>query len=212
MNKEFKQAYLYVKTHNTTGLKYFGKTVKPDPYKYKGSGTYWLRHLKIHGSDVTTEILGLFDDKYHIEFYANEFSYINDIVNSADWANLMIENGIHGNGCDWNTPDAEEKKARISKTLTGRKHPEPGKKRTPYSQERKDAIAKKATGRKLSEETKKAISAAHIGKKSTFSKEHCQAISFAKRKRDALRKDTSLIQPIIIDSTEGQTLGATPNP
>ena len=37
--------YLYLKQHNITGLKYFGKT-EQNPYKYKGSGIYWLRHLK----------------------------------------------------------------------------------------------------------------------------------------------------------------------
>ena len=37
--------YLYVKTHNKSGLKYLGKTIQ-NPFKYKGSGTYWLRHIK----------------------------------------------------------------------------------------------------------------------------------------------------------------------
>jgi len=37
--------YLYVKIHNVTKLKYFGKTTK-NPYNYKGSGLYWKRHLK----------------------------------------------------------------------------------------------------------------------------------------------------------------------
>lgn len=36
--------HLYVKIHNVTGLKYFGKTTK-DPFKYRGSGKYWLAHL-----------------------------------------------------------------------------------------------------------------------------------------------------------------------
>jgi hypothetical protein len=38
--------YLYVKTHNNTGMKYLGKTTKPDPHKYPGSGKRWTRHLK----------------------------------------------------------------------------------------------------------------------------------------------------------------------
>ena len=42
---------LYVKTHNKTGLKYLGRTTQ-DPYKYKGSGTYWRSHLKKHGNRV----------------------------------------------------------------------------------------------------------------------------------------------------------------
>jgi len=49
--------YLYVKTHNQTGLKYLDKTISSDPHLYQGSGTVWKRHIKKHGYDVTTEIL-----------------------------------------------------------------------------------------------------------------------------------------------------------
>lgn len=45
--KKFLPTTLYIKTHNKTGLKYFGKTTSNDPYKYKGSGSYWLDHLKV---------------------------------------------------------------------------------------------------------------------------------------------------------------------
>lgn len=38
--------YLYVKTHNITGLKYLGKTNNKDPHSYKGSGKYWILHCK----------------------------------------------------------------------------------------------------------------------------------------------------------------------
>ena len=41
--------YLYLKTHNKTGLKYLGQTSNPDPHRYAGSGTYWKRHLGVHG-------------------------------------------------------------------------------------------------------------------------------------------------------------------
>jgi hypothetical protein len=48
---------LYVKTHNVTGLKYLGTTIKKDVRKYPGSGKNWLSHLKKHGYNYTTEIL-----------------------------------------------------------------------------------------------------------------------------------------------------------
>ena len=54
MLKEFKPTYLYVKTHNITGLKYFGKTTN-DPYTYYGSGKYWLLHLKKHGYNISCQ-------------------------------------------------------------------------------------------------------------------------------------------------------------
>ena len=53
--------YLYVKTHRVTKLKYFGKTVR-DPYKYRGSGKHWKAHLKVHGYDIDTTIIGEYEN------------------------------------------------------------------------------------------------------------------------------------------------------
>jgi hypothetical protein len=88
--------YLYIKTHNGTGLKYFGKTTKKDPHKYTGSGKYWKRHLKKHGSDFTTEIIASFQDDDSCKEFALNFSKENDIVDSPNWANLQEENGLDG--------------------------------------------------------------------------------------------------------------------
>lgn len=49
--------FLYKKTHLVTGLNYLGKTISKDPHKYRGSGKYWLNHIKKHGYLVNTEIL-----------------------------------------------------------------------------------------------------------------------------------------------------------
>jgi hypothetical protein len=86
----FRPTYLYIKTHNITGLKYFGKTIK-DPFKYKGSGKHWCAHLEKHGCDVTTEILGYYTNKEECMNAALEFSDKNKIVESSDWANMRIE-------------------------------------------------------------------------------------------------------------------------
>ena len=86
----FKPTYLYIKTHNDTGLKYFGKTTK-DPQTYHGSGMKWLRHLAAHGYNVKTEILGYFTDKEKCLFAAIDFSIKNKIVESDEWANLRVE-------------------------------------------------------------------------------------------------------------------------
>jgi hypothetical protein len=91
----FKPTYLYIKTHNITGLKYFGKTIG-DPYKYKGSGTRWLNHLSVHGNKVTTEILGYYEVLEECINAALDFSERYKIVESEDWANLVIEDGIDG--------------------------------------------------------------------------------------------------------------------
>lgn len=98
------KTYLYIKTHNITGLKYFGKTNKSDYTKYKGSGTYWVRHVNAHGNDVSTELYGVYDAKSaELVEDAVKFSIDNDIVNSVEWANIEIENGLDGR-----TPKYEE--------------------------------------------------------------------------------------------------------
>lgn len=90
-----KPILLYIKTHNTTGLKYFGKTTG-NPFKYKGSGKYWKRHLKKHGYDVTTEIFAVCFSEQESKSIAEKFSIDNSIVESKLWANFKIENGQDG--------------------------------------------------------------------------------------------------------------------
>ena len=85
--------YLYVKTHNVTGLKYLGKTTAKDPHKYRGSSKYWQDHLKIHGVDYTTTLLLATDDKEAIKETGLFFSNIWNVVKSKDWANFQEEKG-----------------------------------------------------------------------------------------------------------------------
>lgn len=66
----YKPTWLYIKQHNVTKLKYFGKTTNGDPYKYKGSGIYWTRHLNKHGNDVTTIWCQLFNSKIELVEFA----------------------------------------------------------------------------------------------------------------------------------------------
>jgi hypothetical protein len=96
--KEFKPTFLYIKQHNVTGLKYFGKTVNKNPYKYKGSGKVWTRHINKHGNNVTTVWVQLFTNKGKLVKYATTFSKDNNIVESTAWANLKQEDGLWGGG------------------------------------------------------------------------------------------------------------------
>ena len=91
-----KKLSLYKKTHNKTGLQYLGKTNK-DPFKYKGSGTIWKRHIDKHGYDVNTEILLETYDHNEIKKTGIYYSELWDIVNSDSWANLKPEEGDGGN-------------------------------------------------------------------------------------------------------------------
>lgn len=87
--------YLYIKTHNKTGLKYLGQTSK-DPFTYKGSGKYWLAHIKKHGYDVSTEILLNTNDKLELMNAGIKYSIEYDVVQSNEWANLIEERGPGG--------------------------------------------------------------------------------------------------------------------
>lgn len=117
----FKPTYLYIKQHSITGLLYFGKTTLKDPIKYKGSGTYWINHIKKYGTEhVKTLWIQLFDEKDSCVNYATNFSVRNNIVESKKWANQVIEDGL-GNG----TPGricSKETREKISKSNTGKKY------------------------------------------------------------------------------------------
>jgi len=87
--------FLYLKQHNQTGLKYFGKTVQ-NPHTYKGSGVYWTRHLEKHGNDVTTLWTKPFTNKQKLTKFATAYSKKHNIVESKDYANIKIEDGLMG--------------------------------------------------------------------------------------------------------------------
>jgi len=137
-----KTIYLYLKTHNKTGLKYLGKTVQ-NPYEYCGSGLVWIRHLKKHGNDVTTEILFETTDIEEFKKVSLEYSEKWEIVESKEFANLMVEQGAGGD------------------TFSGKKHtPETikkiseRKKGTIVSEETRKKLSEAGKGRVVSEETK----------------------------------------------------------
>ena len=87
--------YLYIKTHNITGLKYLGKTIK-NPFKYRGSGKYWLRHLNKHGENLSTEIIFETENEEELKNTGIYFSKLYNVVESEEWANLKEEAGDGG--------------------------------------------------------------------------------------------------------------------
>lgn len=107
--------YLYVKTHNITGLKYLGKTIKSDPHKYPGSGKHWVRHLKKHGYNYNTEIIRECQTEDELIQWGLYYSNLWDIVNSDKWANLKEEAGDGGR-------PSEETRRKISEANRKRKH------------------------------------------------------------------------------------------
>ncbi len=87
--------YLYIKIHKITGLKYLGQTSK-DPFKYKGSGTRWINHIKKHGNIVDTEILFESENKNDIKEKGKYYSNLWNVVEDKSWANIVPEEGTGG--------------------------------------------------------------------------------------------------------------------
>jgi hypothetical protein len=174
MDKQFKLTALLVVEHNITGMKYFCKTTMLDRvHRYKGSGIYWTKHLREHGFDVKVGMLGFYVEKQRCLDAAKKFSEENNIVESKEWANSIIETGMNGAILEGernpfygktHTPEAieairlkntgkhynkgayrsPEHRAKLSAALMGRKNPD---------------VAEKLRGRKLTDEHR-----ANIGK------------------------------------------------
>lgn len=131
--------YLYLKTHNKTGLKYLGKTNK-DPHVYRGSGVRWTNHINKHGYDVTTEILAECDTNEEIALIGGYYSDLWNIVESEEFANLKPETG--DGGSYQHRQETKEKLSRIKKGLAAHN------KGKLWSQERKDKKSESQKGEK----------------------------------------------------------------
>lgn len=84
---------LMIKTHLHTGLKYLCVTTRKEYHKYSGSGKEWKKHLNEHGRAWSTQLVFESDNKDEFSKKCFEQSILNDIVNSTDWANSIIEHG-----------------------------------------------------------------------------------------------------------------------
>ena len=141
--------YLYVKTHTETGLKYLGQTSSIDPHRYTGSGTYWKRHLRVHGFNYTTEILRECQTRDEVKEWGLYYSRLWNVAESIDWANLKEEGGAHG-------AHSQETRAKISAAQLG-------KKRGPHSHDHKTKIANQNRIRAMSPEFRRKLSESLMG-------------------------------------------------
>jgi len=125
MKKLFVPTRLYIK--RIGNLRYFGKTSNLNVENYPGSGKIWRDKIKKYGkSSIITEwISDWYYDADEIREVAISFSIENDIIDSENWANLKIENGIDGGPCA-HTVESRSKisrggKGRICSEITKRK-------------------------------------------------------------------------------------------
>jgi len=118
------QDHLLIKEHNITRLKYLCKhsaSTFSECEKYRGSGTYWKLHLKVHGNDVNTTLLYSTDNKDEFQKIAKEYSIKYNVTNSKEWANLCDEEGQGGN-------TVKDSKTHSIRTKIGQSTPEARKK------------------------------------------------------------------------------------
>jgi hypothetical protein len=93
-----KKYFLLLKQHKVTGKKYlcYHKGTVESCYIYPGSGTYWKRHIKVHGKKINTIILLETDNKDDIREKGIEYSKLWNVVGSDEFANLVNEDGSGG--------------------------------------------------------------------------------------------------------------------
>lgn len=154
--------YLYVKTHNVTGMKYLGKTTSNDPYKYMGSGLVWKRHIAKYGRDISTTILLATKDKKEIKETGIFFSKLWNIIESEDWANLTEEQGQGGKiRIGWK--HTEETKRKMSLRAKVRKSTRIG---ILHTEETKRKISQTKSGKKWSPEVRERMVISHANRES----------------------------------------------
>lgn len=114
-----KSIYLLLKQHNITKKFYLCKRVTNNLksiYTYKGSGKKWLRHLKKHGSAVTTIILLITNDILEFKRIANVYNVFWNVGTNSNFLNLKPEQGDGGN--TWfNCKNKENRKKILSNKL-----------------------------------------------------------------------------------------------
>ena len=146
---------LYLK-ESPLGLKYLGKCVDTDPYKYKGSGTLWKRHLKTHNiliSEIKSTILFETDNKDELKKMGLYYSELWDVVKNKEFANLIPEQGDGGNtgGFKKGVIFTEEHKKKLSIARSNQKD-------SPQRiAKRANSISKTKKGNPLTESHKQAL-------------------------------------------------------
>ena len=93
--KDLKMYRLMIKTHNVTKLKYLCITRKEKWEEYKGSGSYWKKHLEKHGDSISTELLYENSDYDIFLEQCLYYSTYYDVALSEEFANLIPEAGYN---------------------------------------------------------------------------------------------------------------------
>lgn len=162
---------LYLK-ESPLGLKYLGKCVNKNPYKYMGSGKYWKLHLKKHGFsnfDITTHILLETEDIDALKEKSKYYSELWQVEKNNEFANLKPETGTGGGEHMKGVPKSEDWKKKMSERIR--------------TAEEKEKISKSLTGKKLSPEHIQKLKISHTGIKYSEETNRKRAVSVSKSKK-----------------------------
>ena len=113
-----------IKTHTNTGLKYLCQTQRKNPFKYLGSGKYWRLHLKKHGENITTDVIGVYETREELAAISVPLSEKYNVVDSDEWANLVPEDGTGG---DTSNTDGYKRGMQQRRSFAGENNPMHGK-------------------------------------------------------------------------------------
>jgi len=200
--------YLCIKTHNKTGLKYLCQTRKKDPIKYLGSGTRWIRHLNVHGNDISTTILGKYKTLDRLSKAGIKYTKKLNVVKSRKWANLIPEMGEGGADMskfiDYKNmkpmPTGLWKRPDLTKYNQTRINPQKDKR---LSYKIRKTMSKAQTGLVKTAEHRKNISKGRIGLKlsdeaRTLSSKYVFKVKGVKKNLLLISKDTGLSYTILV--------------
>jgi hypothetical protein len=147
-----KKTYIYVK-ESPLGLLYLGIT-NQDPFKYKGSGVNWKKHLEENGfglDNIKTYILHETTDEKELDHICRIYSDLLNVSKSDHWANMKKEIG------DGGTDKGHLKgikKPEHSKRMTGRGNPRYNK---PFSKETLLKMSKAQKGKYMGSKSPSAV-------------------------------------------------------
>lgn len=168
-----KTYYLLVKCHNKTGLKYLCKHTTHDLkscFNYLGSGLRWKKHLKTHGTELSTTILFKTTNKKIFKKVALYISKEFNVVENPNWANLCPENGWGGKTWSGEYPIAAREK--LSCLFKGKPKSEIARKNMSLNHANVLGMNNPMFNRKHTNTTKLKISKKNKGKLSPFKGRH----------------------------------------
>jgi Pyruvate/2-oxoacid:ferredoxin oxidoreductase delta subunit len=182
---------LYLK-ESPMGLKYLGKCVNRDPYRYMGSGKRWKNHIRkysLTAVDIKTTVLLETTDKTELKQMGEYYSTLWNVVENPEFANLRPEKGDGGWEHMKGKPKSDMWKEAMStrvRTSEERKKMSDARKGIVFSKETREkmSIARKEQRDSPERIAKRAASISKARKGKPLTEQHKQALKKPKDKNN----------------------------